>query len=123
MCHCRVVPGGDGSADMVDSSWTENGPGNTVLAIELSATCFEGGTMTRLHLPSSAGLVLLLLAAPALADTQVLKKTTTGTPTVAAIDAIRFGPGGVLFIGDGRGGQVLAVETGGVAARAGFREA
>jgi len=69
-----------------------------------------------------AGLALLLTAAVARADKPVLDKTTTGTPDIKSIDVIRFGPGGVLFIGDGRGSQVLAVQVGGEEAKAGFKE-
>jgi hypothetical protein len=84
--------------------------------------------MTHAHAFRLAGLALLLGAAGALADKPnpgnkpVLDKTTTGTPNVKSIDVIRFGPGGVLFIGDGRGGQVLAVAVGGKEAKAGFKE-
>src|SRR5262249_24349948 len=42
----------------------------------------------------------------------VFKSTTTGTPKITAIDVIGFGPEGVLLIGDGRGSQLVAVETG-----------
>jgi hypothetical protein len=69
-----------------------------------------------------AGLALLFCAASAPADKPVLDKTTTGTPAVKSIDVIRFGPGGVLFVGDGRGSQVLAVNVGGDATKAGFKE-
>ncbi len=69
-----------------------------------------------------AGLVLLFLAGSALADKSILDKTVSGTPAVQSIDVIRFGPGGVLFIGDGRGSQVFAVETGDTATEAGFKE-
>jgi len=41
-----------------------------------------------------------------------LKNTINGTPKISAIDAIRFGPQGVLLIGDGRGSQLVAIETG-----------
>lgn len=69
-----------------------------------------------------AGLVLGLTAALASADSVRLEKVATGTPEVKSINAIRFGPGGVLFVGDGVGAQVLAVDIGGEAAKAGFKE-
>lgn len=43
---------------------------------------------------------------------QVLANTTRGTPAIQAIDVINFAPEGVLLIGDGRGSQILAVQTG-----------
>ena len=70
-----------------------------------------------------AGLALCLTAALATAaETVKLEKTVTGTPEVKSINTIRFGPGGVPFIGDGAGKQVLAVETGGEACKAGFTQ-
>ncbi len=71
----------------------------------------------------TAVLALLLATAAATADTAVLDKTTTGTPEIKAIEAIRFAPGGVLLLADGKGAQVIAVETGGSAAKAGFMKA
>src|SRR5205807_196917 len=61
-----------------------------------------------------AGIALGLLAGtlPARAENALLKKSVTGTPTLKSIEKIRFGPQGVLLIGDGRGAQVLAIETG-----------
>ena len=35
---------------------------------------------------------------------------TTGTPDIRSISALAFGPDGVLFIGDGKGGAVFAVD-------------
>jgi hypothetical protein len=69
-----------------------------------------------------AGLALLLTTAIASADKAVLDKTTTGTPDIKSIDVIRFGPGGVLFVGDGKGAQVFAVDVGGSEEKAGFKE-
>lgn len=65
----------------------------------------------------------LFLAATVAADTKVIDRTVTGTPKLQSIDVIRFGPGGVLFVGDARGGQVLAVEIGGAAGKPGFSAA
>lgn len=79
--------------------------------------------MLRTHASRFAGLALLLAAVTAQADTtRVLDKTTTGTPAIQKIDVIRFGPGGVLFIGDGTAGQVFAVAVDGNDARAGFKD-
>lgn len=40
-----------------------------------------------------------------------IKSGTTGTPKILSIDVIRFAPEGVLLIGDGKGAQILAVDT------------
>lgn len=53
------------------------------------------------------------LCSPALAQ-EVFKQTTKGTPEVGSIDVLGFAPQGVLLIGDGRGSQILAVQTGDV---------
>jgi hypothetical protein len=39
------------------------------------------------------------------------KATETGTPKIQGIDVIAFGPGGALLIGDGKGSQVVAIDT------------
>jgi hypothetical protein len=39
---------------------------------------------------------------------------TVGNPGIKSIEAIAFGPDGLLLIGDGKGGQVVAIETGDV---------
>jgi hypothetical protein len=60
-------------------------------------------------------LGLAAVAAPAqaapvkMAD---LKNAVTGEAKVQSIDVIRFGPKGLLLIGDGKGSQVVAVDTG-----------
>ena len=54
---------------------------------------------------------LALVAGQVLAA-DVLKNPVKGTPKLSSIDVLGFAPGGVLLIGDGRGGQVLAVVTG-----------
>jgi hypothetical protein len=56
-------------------------------------------------------LALGLGTATASAQTAVLKDATTGTPTLKSIEAIGFTPSGVLLIGDGKGKQVVAVDT------------
>jgi len=61
----------------------------------------------------AAALALLAWTLPTYAgDIQVFQSTTRGNPKVKSIDAIAFGPQGVLLIGDGRGAQVIAVDTG-----------
>jgi hypothetical protein len=69
-----------------------------------------------------ACFALLLTTAVAWADKEVLEKTVTGTPELKSIDVIRFGPGGVLFIGDGKGSQVVAVDVSGTGEKAGFKD-
>lgn len=67
--------------------------------------------MTRF--PLYAALVgLALLGSPAARGETVVKQFVTGTPQLKAIDVIRFGPQGLLLIGDGRGAQLLAIATG-----------
>src|SRR5204862_267694 len=55
--------------------------------------------------------LVALLALTMAADAGVLGKTTQGKPAVKRIDVIDFGPDGVLFIGDGLGAQIFAVQT------------
>ena len=62
---------------------------------------------------------LLLAAVAALApaasyggsESPTFKATETGTPKIKSIQAIAFGPNGVLLIGDGAGAQVVAIDT------------
>src|SRR5437773_7340690 len=56
--------------------------------------------------------VLALSGAPALAQSNPLKNPDQGSPAVQSIEAISFAPDGVLLIGDGKGRQVVAVDTG-----------
>jgi hypothetical protein len=60
------------------------------------------------------GIALGLLWAPLAlrAQSPNLKGAITGTPALKSIQAIGFGPNGLLLIGDGRGAQVIAVDTG-----------
>ncbi len=63
-----------------------------------------------------AGLLLALVAgsvraAPEESADRVIAKATEGDPPVASIQVIRFAPGGVLLIGDGKASQVVAVRT------------
>src|SRR5262249_48078045 len=70
--------------------------------------------MARRKLCTAAALALGLLAwaAPAHAQNAVLKTTATGNPQIQSIQCISFAPQGVLLIGDGKGRQVVAVQTG-----------
>jgi hypothetical protein len=60
-------------------------------------------------------LALLFSAAgAAVAATPLLAADgfTTGKPDIRSMSALAFGPGGVLFVGDSRGGAVFAVDLG-----------
>src|SRR5947209_5335243 len=55
-------------------------------------------------------LALVLAAAVTASATAV--EPTVGNPGIKSIEAIAFGPDGLLLIGDGKGEQVVVVETG-----------
>lgn len=57
------------------------------------------------------GAMLALAAALVLASTAGAE-VKTGNPNVKSIEAIAFGPDGLLLIGDGKGAQVVTVQTG-----------
>src|SRR5262245_30707831 len=57
-------------------------------------------------------LALALTTATAQAQTNPLKNPEQGTPAIQSIEAISFAPDGVLLIGDGKGKQIVAVQTG-----------
>jgi hypothetical protein len=58
-------------------------------------------------------IAALALATPnAQAQTSPLRNPANGDPKVQSIEAINFGPNGLLLIGDGKGRQIVAVETG-----------
>lgn len=63
--------------------------------------------------PSSPLVLLVALALASTANVQagVLGKTTQGKPALKRIDALEFGPDGVLFLGDGAGAQIFAIRT------------
>ncbi|MCA9070195.1 MAG: hypothetical protein KDA84_14780, partial [Planctomycetaceae bacterium] len=42
----------------------------------------------------------------------MIQKSVTGQPDIKSINAISFAPDGVLLVGDGRGSQIVAIETG-----------
>jgi len=57
-------------------------------------------------------LVLGLSTLSVHADSPLLAKAVKGTPEIKSLQTLTFAPGGVLLIGDGRGQQIWAVETG-----------
>jgi hypothetical protein len=65
--------------------------------------------------PSVAALVLAgtLLGGGAVADDPF----ESGTPVIRSMSALAFGPDGVLFVGDGKGGAIVAIDTGDTEAR------
>jgi len=68
--------------------------------------------MTRL----ACALLLALVAVP-LAAEPPSAAFTTGRPDIRSLSALSFGPEGVLFVGDGKGGAVFALDLGPRAAR------
>ena len=66
-----------------------------------------------MKLARSCALALLLAGAAAMTACAV--EPTVGNPGIKSIEAISFGPDGLLLIGDGRGAQVVAIETGDLA--------
>jgi len=63
--------------------------------------------MVRNHAALWAGIACFLLASTASGA-----ELTSGNPKLQSIESISFGPDGLLLIGDGRGAQVIAVQTG-----------
>jgi hypothetical protein len=59
---------------------------------------------------------LALLTAAVVTLTARAVEPTVGNPGIKSIEAIAFGPDGLLLIGDGRGAQVVSIETGDLAA-------
>lgn len=55
---------------------------------------------------------LILLTSANLYAGSVITKAVDGNPEIKSINVISFAPEGVLLIGDGRGGQIVALETG-----------
>lgn len=53
-----------------------------------------------------------MMAEAAGPDAPILQSPQQGAVQLKGIDALRFAPGAVLLVGDGRGGQVVAIETG-----------
>lgn len=56
--------------------------------------------------------ILATLAACAMLASPTPAAPTTGNPKIESIEAMCFGPDGLLFIGDGKSGQVVAIHTG-----------
>jgi hypothetical protein len=67
--------------------------------------------------------MLFALAVPVYGKSPVLKSSVSGKPDLKSIDVISFGPEGLLLIGDGRGAQVVAVDTGDTAQKGSMRTA
>jgi hypothetical protein len=68
--------------------------------------------MSRMLWSLALGLAAAAAAQAAPAKEAELKNASTGEAKVQSIDVIRFGPKGLLLIGDGKGSQVVAVDTG-----------
>jgi len=58
-----------------------------------------------------AALAVAVAASGASAADKVFAKTENGTPKIQSIETIAFGPDGVLLIGDGKGAQLIAIDT------------
>lgn len=54
----------------------------------------------------------MMLISTGLQAGDLLKNPVVGKPDLKSINVIGFAPGGVLLIGDGAGGQVVAIDTG-----------
>lgn len=67
--------------------------------------------MTRKLSALAALAAVALTAAQATAQQPLLKSAATGNPEVKSIEAIAFGPQGLLLIGDSAGRQIVAVDT------------
>ncbi len=67
--------------------------------------------MKQTLLPIAAALSIVLLVAYTNRSTSVLSGFETGTPEVKSINALAFGPEGVLFIGDSKSASVFAIDT------------
>lgn len=63
-------------------------------------------------------LLVALSLAGAVSAQVALKNPTKGTPKIQSLHAIGFGPQGLLLIGDGKGQQLLAIQTGDTTPRA-----
>ena len=60
-------------------------------------------------------LACSLLASGFIANGVSAAEVSSGNPKLLSIESISFGPDGLLLIGDGRGAQVVAVQTGDLA--------
>lgn len=68
-------------------------------------------TMKKMYSLLAAGAVGLVLLATTTRSIPNQYGLVTGTPAIKSINALTFGPDGVLFIGDGRSAAVFAVDT------------
>jgi hypothetical protein len=68
----------------------------------------------RLRWLTAAGCFALAvsLAIASSASAKVFEKSAHGKPAIVSIDSLSFAPDGVLLIGDGRGAQLFAIQTG-----------
>jgi hypothetical protein len=66
----------------------------------------------RLWMVLGVSAALAFAVGDAQAQTMPLKDAANGNPGLKSIEAINFAPNGVLLIGDGKGKQIVAVETG-----------
>ncbi|GAB3945682.1 hypothetical protein GCM10028805_15180 [Spirosoma harenae] len=67
--------------------------------------------MKKLYAVMAVGVVGLLLLATTTRTVRSQYGLVVGTPAIKSINALAFGPDGVLFIGDGRSAAVFAVDT------------
>lgn len=67
--------------------------------------------MTRILTHCAIATLLAAVPTTCLAG-KVMEKTQEGDPEIKSINVISFAPEGILLIGDGRGSQVIAVDTG-----------
>src|SRR5207253_1650664 len=58
------------------------------------------------------GACLALNTLSAKAESPVMKDAVTGDAKLKSIEVLSFAPDGVLLLGDGKGKQVVAVQTG-----------
>ena len=55
-------------------------------------------------------MVLAFLLTPLFANTSITDGFITGNPEIGSINAMSFGPEGILFIGDSKGAQIVAID-------------
>lgn len=67
--------------------------------------------MKKLPVLLAAGLIGISLLAATTRSTPNQYGFVTGTPAIRSINALAFGPNGILFIGDGRSASVFAIDT------------
>src|SRR5271165_5920061 len=89
-------------------------PDNRLCVADIAFVLFlEREDLMRLATPATLALLLAGALAPAVLGVE----PTVGDPGIKSIEAIAFGPDGLLLIGDGKGAQVVAIETGDLAAQ------